>query len=118
MANSLSIAINYESFYSALKKAIADYDAKQRAGNATDKTLYSLGWIVDELSRMNELGQDLHVDVTTAIEHLEDRSMSWTTTAYSKASRRLFSIKARLRQFVQGVTRHKRKAATHIGHND
>ena len=97
-----------------MKKAIADYDAKQGTGNATDKTLYSLGWIVDELSRINELSQDLHVDVTTAIEHLEDRSMSWTTAACSKASRRLFSIKTRLRQFVQGVTRHKRKAATHI----
>ena len=69
----MATAINYESFYSALKKAIADYDAKQRAGNATDKTLFTR---VDELSRMNELSQNLHVDVSTTIEHLEDRSMS------------------------------------------
>ena len=113
------ILSNHELFYSALKKAIADYDTKQLAGNATDKTLYSLGWTVDELSRLNELCQDLHVEVTTAIEHLEDRSMSWTTTACSKASRNLLSIKTRLREFVQGVTQHKRTSSyAYIGYND
>ena len=54
-------------FFLALKKAIADYDAKQ-AGNAMDKTLYSLGWTVDELSRLNEQCRHLHVDMTTTIE--------------------------------------------------
>ena len=69
---------------------------------------------MDEMSRLNELCRNLHVEVTTAIEHLGDRSMSWTTTACSKASRKILSIKTRLRQFVQGVTRHKRTAASHI----
>ena len=41
-------------FFLALKKAIADYDAKQRAGNAMDKTLYSLGWSYHDL--MNGVG--------------------------------------------------------------
>lgn len=101
-------------FCSALKRAVADYDAKQGAGNATDKTLYSLGWTVDELSRLTEQCRDLYVEVSTAIEQLEDQAMSWTTAACTKASKYLFSIKTGLRELVQGVTRYKRTAATHI----
>ena len=101
-------------FCSGLKKAIADYDAKLQAGNATDKTLYSLGWIVDELSRLNQQCQNLDVAVTTAIEQLEDQTMSWTAAACTKASKTLFSIKIRLRECAQCLTRHKRTAATHI----
>ena len=52
--------------------------------------------------------------MTTTIEQLEDQTLSWTTAACTKASKTIFSIKTRLREFVKAVTRHKRTAATHI----
>ena len=41
----------------ALRKAVSAYSAKNKAGNATEKILYSLGWSIDELSRLNETSQ-------------------------------------------------------------
>lgn len=69
---------------------------------------------MDELSRLNEQCRDLHVELTTAIEQLEDKTVSWTSAVCTKASKTVFFIKTRLREFVKGVTRHRRTAATHI----
>ena len=40
--------------------------------------------------------------------------MTWIAAACTKASKTLFSIKTRLQELVQYVTRHKQTVATHI----
>ena len=95
----------------ALKDAISDNDSKLRAGNATDKTLYALGWTIDELSRLNDECHTLYVEVTTLVERLEDEA---TDVVQMNAARLLNMCQERVRNFIRSITRHKRTAATHV----
>lgn len=92
---------------SAMEKAVADFSAKKQ-GNALDKTLYSLGWKIDELSRLNTLGQQLAVDTSSVTDTLNEAYITVNVT------RAMVTLKRDLTTFVKGVTRHKRMAATHI----
>lgn len=45
----------------ALAQANDDYSSKLASGHATNQAQFSLGWKVDELSRLAELGRNIHV---------------------------------------------------------
>lgn len=98
-------------FSLALRKAVSENNDKLAAGNATDKTLYCLGWTVDELSRLNETCRMLCVDVTILLEMLEDQGSDLVTV---NVSRRLNVLQERLTSFTSGLSRHKRSPATHV----
>ena len=95
----------------ALKEAIAENEAKLIGGKATDKTLYALGWTIDELSRLTEECRALGVELMNLLEKLEDES---TDIVRSNVARTLTVCQERLRTFIKGVTRHKRMPASHI----
>lgn len=97
--------------YVALKEAIAKNDEKLQAGNATDKTLYALGWAIDELSYLNKECHLLYSDTTALMKHLIDDSTDVVTL---NCARSLNSLQGRLQAFVSSVSRHKRTAAPHI----
>lgn len=95
----------------ALREAIAKNDEKLKAGNAMDKTLYALGWTIDELSRLNKECHLLYVDTTTLLEQLSDDATNIVTL---NCARYLSSLQGRLQTFISLVSRHKRSAASHI----
>ena len=73
--------------------------------------MYSLCWTVDELSRLNDEGRKLYVEVTDLLELLEDDS---TDLILTNVARRISKLQEKLLPFIQGVTRHKRNKATHV----
>ena len=71
--------------------------------------VYSLGWKIDELSRLNEQARQLSVDLTVAQEYIEDENKS-----LKDINRQLSHIRDHLKHFIKTVTRHKRTPATHV----
>lgn len=66
----------------ALQKSRSEYSTKL-ASSATDKTLFSLGWKVDELSRLYDDGRKITVMITILIESLsDDKSTSNSNVPY------------------------------------
>ena len=66
--------ITQENFFYllGLQTASSDYADKMKASTANDKTLFNLGWRVDEFSRLNEAGRKMIVEVRCLIEFLSD----------------------------------------------
>ena len=56
----------------ALSSSITQYEHKIESGTASEKVLYNLGWSVDELSRLNNAGRNLTVEVQLSLEALLD----------------------------------------------
>ena len=59
-------------FHAGLQKANSDYSAKLASNTASDKTLFTLGWKLDELARLSEAGRDIKVKILQLIESLSD----------------------------------------------
>ena len=96
----------------ALKKANDDYAEKLSSGKTTaDKELYSLCWTVDELSRLNQRGREMYVEITSLLEFLNDPS---TDVIKTNLARRISKLKETMLPFIRGVTRHQRHVATHV----
>lgn len=109
MCSLIYICLQSIKYCVALKKAITEFDKKKADGNATDKTMFSLGWTIDELSRLNSKGQDVYVNTVTAME-----SINGGNVRVESLSRTLFLLKQDMKELVKGISRHKRKAATHV----
>ena len=61
--------------YVVLTKANENYTNKLSSGKATsDKDMFALSWIIDELSRLNEQGRELHVEAKCLLELLTNRT--------------------------------------------
>ena len=56
-------------FHAGHQKANSDYSAKLASNTASDKTLFTLGWKLDELARLSEAGRDI---ILQLIESLSD----------------------------------------------
>ena len=54
----------------ALLKAKDNYSSKLASKHATNQALFSLGWKVNELSRLTELGRDVRVRSKTILDRL------------------------------------------------
>ena len=93
----------------ALRKNQSAYEEKLSAPGTTDSMIYSLGWKIDELSRLNEQARQLSVDLTVAQEYIEDENKS-----LGDINHQLSHIRDHLKHFIKAVTWHKRTPATHI----
>ena len=56
-----------------LTAANEEYSKKVAGSSSTNKTLFRLGWKLDELSRLSGVGRQLCVDVNHVLESIRDR---------------------------------------------
>jgi hypothetical protein len=96
---------------SALEDANNSYSSKLASGKTPQKVLFALGWSIDELSRSTEAGRRLLVECGTVRGVLEKAECD--RVEYN-IPRKLTDLRARATQFVKGVTRLRRVAATHL----
>ena len=80
--------------------SITQYEHKIESGTANEKVLYSLGWSVDELSRLNNAGHNLTVEVQLSLEALLDTSCDLVA---GNATSRLQSIRKSSTSSFKGV---------------
>ena len=85
-----------------MQEALDAYTAKLEAGNATDQTLFSLGWTVEELKHLNEDGQKLLVELKVIQDLVSDPD---TDLVGRNIPRRLTTFREKLAIFVKSVTR-------------
>ena len=105
-------SVNLYTFFifTELQKANTSYEEKQRAGNAAEKTMFSLIWDIEELKRLNQDGRHLSTDMTEAL----DLCAQETARQECNLPRKLVSIRNRLCDIVKGIFRFKRTPATHM----
>ena len=72
---------------------------KAPGGSVSDKTLFSVGWRVDELSRLNEAGRSMLVEVRCLMEILtkEDEDL-----VAANAAKRLCTLSKTATTFLKG----------------
>ena len=97
--------------HSELQKANTAYEEKQRSHKASEKTMLTLLWDVDELKQLNEKGRKLFADVTAALDLVSDPI---ATQRDSNLPQKLMSIRTRLHELAKGVFHFKRVPASHI----
>ena len=95
----------------ALKDANNEYSSKLASGRTPQKVLFALGWSIDELSRHIDEGRQLVVQCETIKGYLERAECD---IVGRNIPRQLTDLRARATQFVKGVTRLRRVAATHL----
>ena len=83
----------------ALKSANDDYASKVKSGS-TEKILYSLGWKVDELTRLLQAGHKLLVEITSLQEILVNKNSDLISL---NIPLRLAKAKVELAPFVKGI---------------
>ena len=99
------------SFLVALENTNKEYSGKLASGRTPQKVLFALGWSIDELSRHIDEGRLLVVQCGTIKGYLESAECD---TVGQNVPRQLTNLRARATQFVKGVTRLRRVAATHL----
>ena len=87
------------------------YHAKLSRGKAADKTIRTLGWKVDDLSRLGESGRALLVHCQQLHSTAEGDEEGFFA---ANVPRQLSQLREKLLFFIQGVYRFRRTAATHI----
>ena len=95
----------------ALSDANDAYSRKLASGKATQQTLFSLGWRVDELSRLISLGRKLLVDCKSIRER---HACSECDALAENIPRQLTDLRSRAVSFIEGCTRMRRIPATHL----
>ena len=70
--------------------------------------MFSLAWNVQELEHLNSNGRSLCVEISTLLDKLKDPSFDRKCLPS-----KLDSVKNAAEEFVKGVTRQQRVAATH-----
>ena len=93
-----------------LKEANNEYTKKQAGGHTSDRIMLSLMWDVHQLEEINSVGKRLRVEVATLCDQLERRAIH---QEHDNIARKLSSLRDELTEFVKGLTRHQRVAATH-----
>ena len=95
----------------ALSEANDNYSSKLASKHATNQALFSLGWKVDELSRLTELGRDVRVRSKTILDRLMNAECNLVQENIPK---QLADLRSDAVCFIEGVTRSKRVAAIHL----
>ena len=73
--------------------------------------MFSLCWDIEELKKLSSEGRNLRVELSAAFDVARNADINFQQY---NMPRKLSSIRERLGTFVKGVTRFRRKAATHI----
>ena len=87
------------------------YNKKQASGKASQQTLFALGWKVDELSKLNSLGRKILVNCKCIRER---HACSDCDVLTENVPRQLTDLRSKAVSFIEGCTRMKRTAATHL----
>ena len=98
-------------YFIALEEVNNTYSSKLASGRTPQKVLFALGWSIDELSRHIEIGRQLVVQGETIKGHLESTE---SDILEKNVPRLLTDFRGRATEFVKGVTRLRRVAATHL----
>lgn len=84
-------------FFSA---GLQDYCQKLASKETQSKTLFNLGWKVDELSRLNKDGRCLSVEIHKLMELLGEKDCDLVS---GNVAKRLSSLSTSLTTFLKGV---------------
>lgn len=87
------------------------YAEKVNEGKATQKVLYRLSWDLKELETLLSNGKQLMVNVVAAVEKLDDDEVDVISENVAAS---LANMKVELSGFIKFLSKHQRKAATHI----
>lgn len=96
-----------------MKEKNGDYSKKFQAGNAKEKSLYSLGWSIEELSNLLENGRKLSVELAV-LQEMQMQEGSQGHEDEQNVARKLTNVRKKLQEFVKGVSHYKRQPATHV----
>ena len=97
--------------FSELSTANSEYTPKLAQGKGTDKVLRNLAWKVDDLSRLNEGSRKMHTESQQISELAEGAEEGFLAR---NAPRRLSLLRKKMLEFLQGLYRFRRQAATHV----
>lgn len=98
--------------YVELEKANKEYSCKLGSESAVaEKTLFTLGWKVDELGRLSESGRKIVVEMKVVLDTVQNHYCEYESR---NVPRQLATIRARSASFLKDATRYHRVAATHI----
>ena len=87
------------------------YEEKQRSGSASQKTMLSLLWDLEELRHINEEGRKLRTAITIALDILR---MPLDVQKQHNLPRKLGSIRSLMRDVIKVLYRFKRTPASHM----
>ena len=97
----VAIWLPSHNFFSAgLDTANQDYCQKLASKETQSKTLFNLGWKVDELSRLNKDGRCLSVEVHKLMELLGEKDCDLVS---GNVAKRLSTLSTSLTTFLKGV---------------
>ena len=92
-----------------MAKATHEYNELLGSGKGSDKTHYRLGWQVDDLSCLYKNGRRLILELSSYAEKLSAPDLQ-----SFNLPRKLTDLRKELTTFVSAISKHTRKAATHI----
>lgn len=98
-------------FITALANAQHAFSEKTTQGNSPPKTLFELGWKVEELNTLVSDCRQLVVEAKTLVDKFEDASVDHVI---SNTALQLSKLRKNLTTFVRGISRQRRTPATHI----
>lgn len=94
-----------------LTSADANYHEKLQSNDKDAKSLFSLGWRVEELNQLVKCSQTYIATVSHLIDVVADMTVDLIR---SNVARQLSNIRDSLSSFIQDLSRHQRVMATHI----
>lgn len=94
-----------------LQKSNSTYEDNIKEGKATDKTMFSLSWDIEELKKLLSDCRSLCVEMSAVLDAVSNADID---LQQYNLPRKLSSIRERLSNLVKGLTRFKRQPATHI----
>ena len=115
-----------------LNSASAEYSEKVSSKSSSEKTLHTLGWTVDELSRLNQSGRQLTVEIQQVLQTLKREGCTSnipsrvhviceSTTPFLKGMcimMKMYKVDTATYMYtgkpMLGTYRHRRIAATHV----
>lgn len=98
-------------FYTELEQFNTTYEEHLQSGKASDNTMFSLSWDIEELKNISTEGRMLRVELSSTLDTVSTADADFQQL---NVARKITSIRERLGALVKEATRFKRKAATHI----
>ena len=98
-------------YFSALQKTNMIYKEKLKSVKASEKTMLTLLWDLEEMRKLNDTGRTLLSDITRALDII---MCPVTTQECHNLPQKMSSIRSQLRAFTKSMFHFKRVPASHI----
>lgn len=98
-------------FVTGLQQATSEYEEKLKTNKATEKTMLSLAWKVEDLKQLSEIGREVLRRIGTILEKGEGSEAECTN---ANVPLQLTILRQKLVELVKGVTRSRRQPASHL----